>query len=202
MKPRKILLVAVDDDPDLLTLISSALNADDDLEVITLSEPAEALEVIRRRRPQIVLVDLMMPAMSGMDIVERIVKTDPSIEVVLMTAFYTTESAVEAILKGACDYLNKPFTREQLRTRLGPLIEEARRRRQTQQLDEEMLEASRFESIIGRSPVMLEVFSRIARVAKYCRTVLLTGPSGTGKELAARAIHRRSSGGTWPIRCL
>jgi DNA-binding NtrC family response regulator len=199
MKPQRILLVAVDDDPDLLTLISSALSADDDLEVITLSEPAEALELIRRRRPQIVLVDLMMPEMSGMDIVERVVQIDPATDVVLMTAFYTTESAVEAILKGACDYLNKPFTREQLRTRLAPLIEEARRRRQTQQLDEEMLEASRFEGIIGRSPVMLEVFSRIARVAKYCRTVLLTGASGTGKELAARAIHRRSPAARGPF---
>lgn len=176
-------------------MISSALSANDDLEVITLSEPAEALEVIRRRRPQIVLVDLMMPAMSGMDIVERVVQIDPATDLVLMTAFYTTESAVEAILKGACDYLNKPFTREQLRTRLGPFIEEARRRRQTQQLDEEMLEACRFEGIIGRSPIMLELFSRIARVARYCRTVLVTGASGTGDSPAR-------PGRTRPIHCL
>jgi DNA-binding NtrC family response regulator len=195
----KLTLVAIDDDPDLLALISAALGAEEDLELLTLADPREALDVIRRRRPQIVLVDLMMPGVSGMDVLERIVELDPATDVVLMTAHYSTESAVESIKKGACDYLNKPFTREQLRVRLAPLIADAKRRRHAQQLDEEMLEACRFEGIVGRSPIMHEVFSRIRRAAPYFRTVLITGASGTGKELVAQAIHRLSPASRGPF---
>jgi DNA-binding NtrC family response regulator len=188
----KITLAAIDDDPDLLTLVSSALGSEEDLDLLMLSEPLEAMEAVRRRRPSIVLVDLMMPGITGMELLEGIVQIDPATDVILMTAFYSTESAVEAIKKGACDYLNKPFTREQLRARLAPWIAEARRRRNARRLNAEMVEACCFEGIVGRSPVIHEVFSRIRRVAPYFRNVLVTGATGTGKELAAKAIHRLS----------
>jgi DNA-binding NtrC family response regulator len=135
-----------------------------------------------------------------MELLERIVQIDPATDVILMTAHYTTESAVEAIKKGACDYLNKPFTREQLRTRLAPFIDEAKRRQRAQQLDEEMLEACRFEGIVGRSPIMHEVFARIRRAAPYFRTILITGATGTGKELVAHAIHRLSPAAHGPFK--
>jgi len=195
----KIALVAIDDDPELLGLVSSALGAEQDLELLTFVDPLEGLEVIRRRRPHIVLVDLVMPGMSGMDLLERIVQLDPATDVILMTAHHTTESAVESIKKGACDYLNKPFTREQLHRRIAPFIAEAKRRRRAQELDREMLEASCFEGIVGRNPMMHEVFARIQRAAPYFRTVLVTGASGTGKELVARAIHRLSPGRSGPF---
>ena len=190
LQANKITVVAVDDDPDLLALVSLALGADDDLKLLVFTDPVEALEAIRRGRPQIVLVDLMMPGMSGMELLERIVETDPATDVILMTAFYTTESAVQAIRKGASDYLNKPFTPEQLRERVAPMVAEAKRRRRAQQLDEEMLQACRFEGIVGRSPLMHEVFARVLRTAPYFRTVLITGATGTGKELVAAAFHR------------
>lgn len=192
MGSQKVTLAAIDDDPDLLTLVKAALAGDADLEVLALDDPAAAPEIIRRTHPHIVLVDLMMPGVSGMELLERIVQIDPAIDVILMTAFYSTESAVEAIKKGACDYLNKPFTREQLRALITPLVAEARRRQQAQQLDEQILAASSFEGIIGRSPSMHEVFARIRRAAPYFRTALITGSTGTGKELAARAMHRLS----------
>jgi DNA-binding NtrC family response regulator len=198
-RQEKITLAAVDDDPDLLALVSVALGSDEDLELLILGEPLEALEVIRRKRPQIVLVDLVMPGISGMDLLERIVQVDPATDVILMTAFYSTESAVEAIRKGACDYLNKPFTGEQLRARVSPLVSEARRRRRAWQLDAEMLEACCFEGIVGRSPVMHEVFARIRRVSPYFKTILITGATGTGKELAAMAIHRLSRAAPGPF---
>lgn len=199
MNSRNVTLVAIDDDPELLALVSAALGGEEDLELLTLEDPVEALEVVCRRRPQIVLVDLMMGETSGMDLLERIVRIDPATDVILMTAYYSTESAVEAIRKGACGYLDKPFTGEQLRGRVAPLIAEAKRRLRTQQLDEELLETNRFEGIIGRSPAMREVFASIRRVAPYFRTVLITGATGTGKELVARAFHRLSPAAKGPL---
>jgi DNA-binding NtrC family response regulator len=124
-----------------------------------------------------------------MDVLERIMEEDPSTNVILMTAYYSTESAVEAIRKGACDYLNKPLRIDQLRERVGQLIGEARARQRASELDEELIQAHSFRGIIGRSPVMQEVFSRVSRIAPHFRTALLTGQTGTGKELAARALH-------------
>ena len=131
----------------------------------------------------------MMPGMSGMQVIERIVEADPAIDVILMTAYYSTESAVEAIQKGACDYLNKPLSIERLRERVDRLLAEAERRQKASRLDAEMLDTCRFEGIIGRSPLMLEAFARINRVAPHFRTALVTGATGTGKEMVARALH-------------
>ena len=133
-----------------------------------------------------------MPKLSGMEVLERIVEFDPSIDVILMTAHYSTESAVEAIKKGATDYLNKPVAIATLRERVGKLLEEARRRQHTSRLEGELLASSEFEGIIGHSALMWDLFSRIRRVAPHYRSLLVTGQTGTGKDLVARAIHRRS----------
>jgi DNA-binding NtrC family response regulator len=194
-----VTLVAIDDDEDLLALVSTALGKADDLRVITVAQPEDGLEIVIRQRPHIVLLDLMMPRISGMDLLETIVKTDPTIDVVLMTAYYTTESAVLAIRKGACDYLNKPFTSETLRERVGDLVADVRQRWRAQELDEKLLEACRFEGIIGHSPLMRDVFVRLRRIAPHFRTVLISGATGTGKELAARALHRLSPAAGGPF---
>jgi len=186
-----VTVLAVDDEPQILELIAAAL-AEQGIEVLTSTDPEEALELVRRRRPAIVLSDLMMPKMTGMELLERILDIAPDTEVVLMTAYYSTESAVEAIKNGACDYLNKPVSVEVLRQRIGKLVEEARDRQRGLQLDAALVEASQFEGIVGRSPLMMEVFTQIRRVAPHYRTVLVTGATGTGKELVARALHRHS----------
>lgn len=196
-----ILLVAIDDDPKNLELITESL-AQEGLEVLTTTDAERGLELVLRRRPQIVLVDLMMPKFGGMEVLERIVAADPGIDVILMTAHYSTESAVEAIQKGACDYLNKPLSIEKLRQWIDKLVADAQQRQRTLQLDRELLEAYQFEGIIGRSPLMLEVFARIRRVAPHFRTVLVTGPTGTGKELVARALHRLSPVASGPFAVL
>ena len=193
-------LVAIDDTPESLELISEAL-ADDSIQVFTSTDPEEGLELVFHEHPQIVLLDLVMPKLGGMDVLERIVEFDPGIEVILMTAHYSTESAVEAIKKGASDYLNKPVSISLLRDRVRKLMEEARHRQRTHELDNELLTASQFEGMVGRSPVMWDLFARIRRVAPHFRTVLLTGATGTGKELAARALHQLSpvSGGRYVV---
>ncbi|HEY6343358.1 MAG TPA: sigma-54 dependent transcriptional regulator, partial [Bryobacteraceae bacterium] len=186
-----ISLLIIDDNAGSLEMLSAAL-AQPGLEILTASEPETGLDLVHDRRPQIVLTDLVMPHMSGIDVLERTMEFDPSIEVILMTAHYSSESAVEAIKKGAADYLNKPVSITTLRERIGKLVEEARKRQHTLQLQSEMLAAAEFEGIVGQSPLMWEMFSRIRRVAPHYRAVLITGETGTGKDLVARALHKLS----------
>lgn len=185
----KVSVLVVDDHPGSLEFVSSALRTEG-VEVMTSTNPEDALEKVYSVRPQIVLTDLVMPGISGMELLERIVEFDPSTQVVLMTAHYSTESAVEAIQKGACDYLDKPIKVGLLRERIGRLIEDARQMQRASRLEHELLDSCQFEGIVGRSPLMWDVFSRIRRVAPHFRTVLITGETGTGKDLIARGLHR------------
>jgi DNA-binding NtrC family response regulator len=184
-------LVIIDDNPGSLEMLSSALSRQG-LEIYTASDPVKGLDLVFAKRPQIVLTDLVMPGLSGMEVLERIVAFDPSIDVVLMTAHYTTETAVEAIRKGASDYLNKPVPIATLRERIGKLVSEAERRRRSLAIDDEMLAASEFQGIIGRSPLMWDLVSRVRRIAPHYRALLITGETGTGKDLAAQSVHRLS----------
>ena len=195
---RPVLLLAMDDDPQSLEFVKDAL-AQENLEILTTNDPELGLELVLRRHPQIVLLDLVMPKIGGMELLERILEADPGTNVMLMTAHYSTEAAVEAIQKGAYDYLNKPLSVEKLRERVDQLIAEARQRRRTLQLDRELLKVYEFEGLLGRSPLMLDVFARVRRVAPHFRTVLVTGATGTGKELVARALHRLRPAASGPF---
>jgi DNA-binding NtrC family response regulator len=186
-----VTLIAIDDDPRALELIAEGLEQEG-LEILTTPDPEEGLRLVLHRRPQIVLVDLVMPKLNGMELLERIVEGAPDTDVVLITANYSTESAVEAIRKGASDYLNKPVSLDLLNDRIGKLIEDARQRQRALQLDGELARTCHFEGMIGRSPLMLEVFARIRRVAPHFRAALVTGETGTGKELVAASLHRLS----------
>jgi DNA-binding NtrC family response regulator len=184
-------MVIIDDNAGSLELLSSAL-AQPGLEILTASDPEAGLDLVHEHRPQIVLTDLVMPRMSGLEVLERIVEFDPSIDVILMTAHYSTESAVEAIKKGASDYLNKPVSIAALRERIGKLVSSARKRQRAMQLEDELLASAEFEGIVGHSPLMWEMFSRIRRVAPHYRALLVTGETGSGKDLIAQALHRLS----------
>jgi DNA-binding NtrC family response regulator len=189
--PDAVSLVIVDDNAGSLELLSTALEQPA-LNIYTASDPEAGLDLIFEKHPQIVLTDLVMPKMTGLDLVDRIMLFDPAIEVILMTAHYSSESAVEAIRKGASDYLNKPISLPALRERIGTMIEDARRRLRTTQIEDELVANSPFEQIIGASPAMWEMYSRIRRIAPHFRTVLITGPTGSGKDLVAHALHRLS----------
>jgi DNA-binding NtrC family response regulator len=184
-------LLIIDDNPGSLDLLSSAL-AQPGLEILTASDPEDGLDIACSRHPQVVLTDLVMPNLSGLDVLERIMEIDPATDVVLMTAHYSAESAVEAIKKGASDYLNKPVSVAALRERIGKLIEDARKRQHALNLQDKLRATSEFEGVVGRGPLMWEMFSRIRRVAPHYRAVLITGGTGTGKDLAARALHQLS----------
>lgn len=187
----KLKLLAIDDDAQNLDLIRSALELEG-LEIATEQDAEKGFERFLQMRPRIVLLDLVMPNVSGMEILQRIVSVDPGAEVILITAHYSAESAVEAIQKGASDYLTKPLEIDKLRARIRHLLADAEMRQKTLRLDQELIDAYQFEGMVGRSPLMLEVFAKIRRIAPHFRTVLVTGATGTGKELVARALHRLS----------
>ena len=188
-------LVIVNDNPGSLELLSEALEQPG-VNILTASDPESGLDLIFAKHPQIVLTDLVMPKMSGLELLERVVEFDPAIEVILMTAHYTSESAVEAIRKGASDYLNKPVSLPALRERIATMVEDARRKQRVSELEEELRVASPFEQIIGNSSAMWELYSRLRRIAPHFRTVLITGPTGSGKDLISQAIHRLSPAAT------
>jgi DNA-binding NtrC family response regulator len=188
-----MILVVIDDDPANIKFVRFIL-ANESLDIHAASDPQTGLELVYRTRPQIVLLDLVMPGVQGMEVLQKILEFDPGIDVILMTGYYSTESAVEAIQKGAADYFPKPFSPDKLRERIGQIKEDSKHRQRSLKLENELLENFEFDGMIGRSPLMLELVSQIRRIAPHFRSVLVTGPTGVGKELVARALHRLSPG--------
>jgi DNA-binding NtrC family response regulator len=195
MEPHLVTVAAIDDDKSSLDFIKAALKQHP-VEILTQTDAESGLKMVLDRHPQIVLLDLMMPSMNGLEVLDRIVEAAPETEVILITGQYSAESAVEAIRRGASDYITKPVNLNLLRDRIGRLVAEAQQRQTALQLDAELLKTYQFEGMIGRSPLMLQLFARIRRVAPHFRTALVTGASGTGKELVAAALHRLS-----PVSC-
>jgi len=184
-------IVIIDDNPRSLEFVSAAL-ARDGVDIFSAADPEEGLDLVYSHRPQIVMTDLVMPNISGLDVLDRVMEFDPAIDVILMTAHYTTETAVEAIRKGAADYLNKPISLALIRERVGRLIDNALQRQRILRVDNDLMQAAQFEGIVGRSPQMWEVFSKIRRIAPHYRSALITGETGTGKDLVAQALHKMS----------
>ena len=185
-------IVAIDDDPRALELVRDVFSAEPDVSVVTASDASSGLDTVRRLRPRIVLLDLVIPGADGLSVLEDIIRFSPETDVILVTGNYSTDSAVEAIRKGASDYLTKPVGVSLLRERVGKLLEAERRRARANRLNAELMETCQFQGMVGSSPLMLEVFDRIRRAAPHFRTALVTGPTGTGKELVARALHSLS----------
>ncbi|MGH9566422.1 MAG: response regulator, partial [Candidatus Angelobacter sp.] len=127
----------IDDDPLVLEIAQEALRQEG-LRILSAGSPESGLDIFFKERPQIVITDLMMPRVSGMEVLERIIAADPAVEVILLTGHYSTDSAVKAIQKGACDYLTKPPDLFKLRAKVGQLIREAAVRKRALSLDHEL----------------------------------------------------------------
>lgn len=188
---KAIRVLAVDDDPAALELVQAALSSDS-VVVIPCETAADGLALARKWKPEVAIVDLVLPGASGLDMLDELLTVVPQCDVVLLTGHYSTESAVEAIQRGASDYLTKPISVRALRSKIGEFLEEARRRLHATELERQAAAANSFHGIIGRSPAMVDVFARIRRIAPHYRSVLVLGDTGTGKELVASAIHELS----------
>ncbi len=186
----KKILVA-DDDEGLRKIIEFNLEQEG-YDVITASDGKEALKLYDEHDPALVITDIKMPELDGIELLEEIRRRDVEKLVVVITAFGAIDTAVEAMKLGAYDYITKPFNREELRLVVRKALELRRLRSRTRRLEAELVERFSFESIIGGSSRMAEVFEVVRRVAHSDATILIKGESGTGKELIARAIHYNS----------
>ncbi len=185
---RPVLLV-VDDEPPILTLVGRYAAAAG-FDVVTATGGRQALDLLQQRPADVVMVDLRMPEINGLDVLREVRSRVPGCEVILMTGYADVQSAVEAIKLGARDYLAKPFEPDRLRDLLASVQQEAARRRNLIALEQAAAREVEFCKMIGRGPAMQEVFSLIRRLAPHLRTALVTGETGVGKELVARALHQ------------
>jgi two-component system response regulator PilR (NtrC family) len=185
-------LLVVDDEQSMREWLTIALSQDG-FEVETAGTGEDALKVLERTPVHLALVDLRMPGLDGLETLRRVKQLDEAVSVVIMTAYATAETAVQALKEGAYDYIIKPFKVDELRHLVQKALEERRLRGENLRLRDEIERRYHFGNLIGKSPKMQEVFSTIGRLGDSKATVLVTGESGTGKELVAKAIHFNSS---------
>jgi len=190
--PAPIALVAIDEDQATLDQICRGLADDQRLSLFVTTHASEGMKLILAKHPRIVLLGSERPIRNRAGLLQDVLEQDPGMDVILLTAEYSSEFAIEAVQQGACDCLSKPVCVDQLRDVVQNLVTATLARRRTLQLDRELMEAFRFEGMVGRSPLMLDLYARITRIARHFRTVLIAGSTGTGKELAAQALHARS----------
>jgi len=184
-------LLVVDDDPSNLESLARIFRRER-VEVMTATDGKEALALLRKTRISVVLTDLMMPSMNGLDLLRASKTVSPETEFILMTAFGTVETAVEAMKEGAWDFVTKPFKRIQIVKAVRRALDRQTLVLENQALRAELEGSRRDRSIIGNSIAIRQTLDLVSQVAPSSATVLLTGESGTGKELVARAIHRGS----------
>lgn len=187
----KARVLVVDDELSMREFISILLEREG-YEVLTAADASTALERISASQVDLVISDVQMPGLSGLELLSRIRESSPQTEVLLITAYSTAEQAVEAMKLGAYDYLAKPFKVEEIKVLVHNALEKRDLKRENLALREKAIAADGFGGLTGRSPGMQELFSMLRRVADSQSTVLVLGESGTGKELAARAIHDNS----------
>jgi nitrogen regulation protein NR(I) len=191
-------LLLIDDEEDVRYSLQRILAADG-IELATAGSGEEGLKVIPKFKPDLVLMDVRMTGMTGLETLRKIRTHDPKLLVILMTAYGTTQTAIEAMKLGAYDYLLKPFDIPKLKEVIANALKAARDMKQVVSY-EPLLQSEDYElGIIGRSGPMQQVFKLIGQVAATDATALITGESGTGKELAARAIYHHSDRATQPF---
>jgi DNA-binding NtrC family response regulator len=195
-RPRRRVLV-VDDEPGVRESLRMVLR--DEYEAIVVGSGAEALDALNSGPTDVVLLDIVMPGMDGMQVLEEMRGRWPQLPVVMLTATKTVKTAVGAMKLGAFDYVTKPFDVEELRVILDKAAERAALVREVEELRTEVGRRYHLENIIGRSAAMQEVFRTVHTVAPLKTTVLITGESGTGKELIAKAIHYQSPRSRRPL---
>ena len=180
------------DDEDIVIRSCRRVLADDEFEVNSVQSGIDALKEIDEKDFDVVILDIMMPKMDGIEVLQRVKESHPDLEVIMITGLSQVETAVKSMKLGAFDYLTKPFDPDELRLVVERALERRRLLQENINLRTEVSSKYRFENVVGGSASMQEVFRMIAKCAPTNSTVLLTGESGTGKELVARAIHYNS----------
>ena len=189
---RKAKVLVVDDDKIVLRAVSEILSREG-YQVVAIDDAVEGLSAVKDPSIDVACLDINMPHLSGMDLLKAIKQTRPDVEVIMMTAFATVETAVQAVKVGAYDYLTKPFENiDVLSLAVARAAEKKALHDRTRVLEEALNGRNQFEDLVGQSSQMRSVYKLVETVSYSTATVLIQGESGTGKELVARAIHYRS----------
>jgi DNA-binding NtrC family response regulator len=184
-------IAILDDDPATVEMLE-AMTAQMGFEAIGTTDPKQVLDLIAEGRCRVVLSDLKMPAMDGLVFLQQALERDPGIYVLLMTGYFSLDSSIEAIKHGAYDYLPKPIEKARLKRTLDEIADSFRRRKRIRELESQLLADLEFHGIVGKSPAMVEVFELARKVARHYTNVLISGATGSGKELVAHALHKMS----------
>ena len=185
-------VVVIDDDPLIPECIESALE-DMDVSTWAARDAHSGMQIVRQKKPFLVFVDMMLGDSNGIDLIEQIHRVSPEISVVMITGNASTSTAVDAIRRGASDYLEKPISTESLREIARLYLIGERNRRAGAFIEAQLASECRFAGVVGRNPGMHDIFSRLKRIAPHFSSALITGETGTGKELIARSLHALSN---------
>jgi two-component system response regulator PilR (NtrC family) len=188
VKPR---ILVVDDEPSMREMLRIVLRRDG-YDVLLAENGKDALEALKQERIDLLLSDIKMPDISGVEVLRAAKQLNQDLVAFMMTAYASTDTAVEAMRLGAVDYFTKPFSMDELRLKVRQHLEAYRLKQENVLLKRALNTSYSFSNIIGRSAVMLDVFKMVETIAKTNSTVLITGESGTGKDLVARAVHYNS----------
>jgi DNA-binding NtrC family response regulator len=189
MTGERILIV---EDEDLMRELLTKILAGEQYRIFQASSAEEAMRLLQEQTYDLVLTDLRLKGMNGLQLLSEVRTFDPEIVVIVMTAYASVETAVEAMRKGAYDYITKPFINEEIRVMLRRALNQRHLSRENRHLKRELRERYRFENIVGTSEAMERVYRMIEKVSAISSNVLIFGETGTGKELVARAIHYNS----------
>ena len=192
MEDNKSKILVVDDEPGMREFLEIMLQKDGYI-VKTASDGSEALDKIDTTLYDLAITDIQMPVMNGIDVLKKINEKSPDTTVIMITAYASHETAIEAMKLGAYDYITKPFKIDEIKLVIKKALDKKKLERENTRLRKELETQYGFGNIIGRSPAIVKVFELIKRVAELNVNVLIAGESGTGKELVARAIHYSGS---------
>jgi len=195
---KKGVIHVIDDEPVIHDVLSQLLTAEG-YDIVLSSSGEDALQKYEAQTFDLVLLDLLMPGLDGIEVLKAIKKIHPQAVIIIITAYASVESAIEAMKMGAFDYIQKPFKHEELLLTIARALEHKNLQEENIRLRDELKRKFSFSSIIGKSKVMENVFDLIKAVASTRSTILVQGESGTGKELVARAIHQNSNRAGFPF---
>ena len=190
MEDNKVKILVIDDDPKVSWILSEGLG--DNYNILSAKDGLEGLQMVTKAHPNLVLLDIKMPGMEGLEVLDKIKSMDQVTEVIMLSGHGETKNVVESIKRGASEFINKPFDVKEVEIHIQSVLEKNRLKQELDQLRTELKTKSQYDKLIGDSPGMMQIKAVIEQVADSELTILIRGESGTGKEIVARMLHSLS----------